>query len=354
MVIYEREVKRLIIPIAGEKQDIAPCPGCELEEGNFRLLAGSESPWEFLPTSGYDGFSAVTVQDAGYGDEKFNQGFQSGQSSVVLEEANIGLSEFWTGPQTISINDLGVTANGWSSITVYDQGCLEYNYQRGFQDGLGQCSGICTNIQQQKYINVSGRPSAGEVFIYPDEGFDGVWEGIANIDGALDRERENAYEAIAEQAQDFVVTGYGSFSADTGNGVYYKTVEVPFIYSFEVIFHDHYNIDFSNVEISNITMAGAEFTPTETGIRTPQAVYAFGALANNIARFDYLTFDIPTSVYNTWTPGWTVNFVSFNGRHYYGPPYYYVGGITFAPYSASATVNGDTTTIMIRIYRSEQ
>lgn len=73
---------------------------------------------------------------------------------------------------------------------------IEQAYQEGwdegFASGASSCSGL--SIQPQKYIYVNERPSAGEVFIRPDEGYDGIAEGIANIDNVLDVYWSAGYE----------------------------------------------------------------------------------------------------------------------------------------------------------------
>ena len=83
---------------------------------------------------------------------------------------------------------------------------IERAYEEGWESGWGsgwtegyasstsECSGSC-NIQQTKYIYVNDRPAAGEVYIEPDEGYDGVFQGVANIDNALDKFYNEGYAA---------------------------------------------------------------------------------------------------------------------------------------------------------------
>ncbi len=59
----------------------------------------------------------------------------------------------------------------------------EEGWESGYASGTSECSGSCT-IQQQKLVYVSAA-TVNEVRIYPDEGFDGVWEGVADISEAM-------------------------------------------------------------------------------------------------------------------------------------------------------------------------
>jgi hypothetical protein len=80
---------------------------------------------------------------------------------------------------------------------AYEEGWNEgwqSGWTGGYASGSSECSGSC-NIQQTKYIYVNDRPTAGEVFIEPDEGYDGVFQGVANIDNALDKFYNEGYAA---------------------------------------------------------------------------------------------------------------------------------------------------------------
>lgn len=75
----------------------------------------------------------------------------------------------------------------------YESG-WESGWTEGYASGTSECSGSC-NIQQLKYIYVEDRPTAGEVYIEPDEGYDGVFQGVANIDHVLDKFYNEGYAA---------------------------------------------------------------------------------------------------------------------------------------------------------------
>ena len=124
------------------------------------------------------GYSAITAE------EIYQEGYERGQeecpecsgttdcSSAVTEAFESGYTEGYSGGYT----------EGYSS--GYTQG----------QADCPECSGgICTNIQQQKIVYFNTRPGAGEATIYPDSGYDGVYEAVANIDGALYEASQEGY-----------------------------------------------------------------------------------------------------------------------------------------------------------------
>lgn len=66
---------------------------CNLQQKAITLESGDTSPWAVAPDAGYDGMSGVTITDNGYGQEKYDEGYQDGSiASCNLQEKNVVLT----------------------------------------------------------------------------------------------------------------------------------------------------------------------------------------------------------------------------------------------------------------------
>ena len=121
------------------------CPSLQYQK-NVTIGAISGT---IVPDSHYDAmrrvsFNAQLVYNSGY-----TSGYTAGQadcpecsgSSCNLESISLSVSDGWGGETRVSIEDAGVTANGWSAITVFDQGYGTWKYNSGYSAGLAACSG---------------------------------------------------------------------------------------------------------------------------------------------------------------------------------------------------------------------
>lgn len=136
-------------------------------------------------------------------------GYVEGHAQGKQDGEAVGYDEAVSTIRNQSIS-LSVSANGTYSANTQDN--IYFNEVNVNVPQAG--SGICENIQQQKYIYVNQRPSAGEVIIHPDDGFDGVWEGIANIDNALDAARDEGANIQKGKLEHIYISA---------NGEYWKT-----------------------------------------------------------------------------------------------------------------------------------
>lgn len=188
MVIYEREIKKLIIPLSTSmpvgsapapcdcteevaqayangyrqgQEDCPECPGgtCNLQDKEVSIQNGDSGQWIFTPDNGYSGMSSIVITDEGYGQGKYNEGYADGQESCtggtcVLEEKTYTLPADWDGSTTI----LPTTADGFSQVTIEDgqNGYGTAKYNEGFTDGTQEISGNSISMS----VNANGVYSA--------------------------------------------------------------------------------------------------------------------------------------------------------------------------------------------------
>lgn len=66
---------------------------CNLQQKAITLESGDTSPWAVTPDAGYDGMSGVTITDNGYGQEKYDEGYQDGSiASCNLQTKTVVLT----------------------------------------------------------------------------------------------------------------------------------------------------------------------------------------------------------------------------------------------------------------------
>lgn len=189
------------------------------EEKTLSLVEHSTGPWEVVASYPI-GMSKVTVEDNGYGQGKYDEGYAAGLtdcsgstdcssaiteayqsgytagladcsgSSCTLEEGALGVSDFWDGGPTVVYP---FTADGFSQFTVEDtNGSYAHkHYMDGYNDGLAQCSGGTCNLE-------SGQASLGYDWtgftrVYPSQGYDGLSDVIVADLGYGQRKYDEGY-----------------------------------------------------------------------------------------------------------------------------------------------------------------
>lgn len=164
----------------GYNQGQADCPecsgtSCNLEVGVLELEERVVGHWQIRPSSGYDGFLTVLVQDAGFGRGKYYEGFAAGQatcsgetpcdcSSAITEAYQSGytagqqdcsgsscnLTETWIDlmdgddfeGQGVDYYVSAITPNydGWYKVHIQDKDYGQSKYDEGYAEGLSsQC-----------------------------------------------------------------------------------------------------------------------------------------------------------------------------------------------------------------------
>ena len=198
------------------------------------MYISDDGPWEIEPDEGYDGFTTMAVYDNGYGQGKYDQGFQSGYTEgyddalyekcnlttalVIVPSGSSGMvsnvtpPSGYTGFGTVSVNatEYGqeMFGNGFQSgytsgyTEGYNQGqanCPECDcssavteaYQEGYTAGLNDCTGcplqsasIRVDTIESTHTPAQGYVGFSSVFIDASEvynqgyrdGGDGCWD----------------------------------------------------------------------------------------------------------------------------------------------------------------------------------
>ena len=170
---------------------------CNLESKPFNLDSGTTFPATISPSEGYDGLSEVTVQDNGYGQTKYNDGFSDGQDNI---RSNMGSAVF-------TQNGNYSNSSGWSSVTINVPS-----------------SGGASNLQNKSVVLTAGTQT-----VVPDAGFDGMTEVDVDATDMLANERSNGYSQGANDVKNQFTS-----TAVTQNGTYQMTGEFNAFSSFTV------------------------------------------------------------------------------------------------------------------------
>lgn len=108
---YELENGWSAVTVQVEETPCPPCPPCpepNLENKTVELESGTTLPATITPSSGYDGFGEVTIEDNGYGDKKYDDGFSDGQDDIRNNMSSTAFTQ----------NGSFSNSNGWSAVTV--------------------------------------------------------------------------------------------------------------------------------------------------------------------------------------------------------------------------------------------
>lgn len=111
-----------------------------LENASYGLESGFTGT-TVTPSSGYDGIGSVEIYDDGYGQEKYNEGYQDGLGDCpapTLEQKNVTLTAI---TQTVT-TDNGY--DGMSAVTVDASGLCQDYYDDGYEDGFNDGESTCT------------------------------------------------------------------------------------------------------------------------------------------------------------------------------------------------------------------
>lgn len=180
----------------GYAQGQSDCSGssCELMIGTVDLENGDSGQWVRYPDEGYDGFRQVRIYDRGYGQGKYDQGYQDGLANCPecpTVDCASAVTEAYQSGYTAGLNDCSGSTDCSSAITAaYNEGYADgeqegaeagYNngYREGYEDGIEDC-GAYSACPIQVYKEISLQDT--EIDIYPDQGYVGV--GQLHIDAA--------------------------------------------------------------------------------------------------------------------------------------------------------------------------
>lgn len=180
----------------GYAQGQEDCSGssCELMIGTVDLENGDSGQWVRYPDEGYDGFRQVRIYDRGYGQGKYDQGYQDGLANCPecpTVDCTSAVTEAYQSGYTAGLNDCSGSTDCSSAITAaYNEGYADgeqegaeagYNngYREGYEDGIEDC-GAYSACPIQVYKEISLQDT--EIDIYPDQGYVGV--GQLHIDAA--------------------------------------------------------------------------------------------------------------------------------------------------------------------------
>lgn len=108
---YELENGWSAVTVQVEDTPCPPCPPCpepNLENKTVELESGTTLPTTITPSSGYDGFGEVTIEDNGYGDKKYDDGFSDGQDDIRNNMSSTAFTQ----------NGSFSNSSGWSAVTV--------------------------------------------------------------------------------------------------------------------------------------------------------------------------------------------------------------------------------------------
>lgn len=224
MVIYTKETKTLIIPEGlgnlqsgncdgvyregfddGYAQALEDCSGatCELQAGTLNLQNGDQGRWDIYPEEGYEGFEQVIITDQGYGEGKYNQGYQDG------------------------------LANCPECPTVDCTSAVTEAYQEGYDAGVAYCSGATPCELGEGEYELAQYWDGEPITVTPSSG-DGFSSIVITDGGYGDQQFYNGYFTaeeeitanIRQQAQVLSVSANGSYSANTGANIFFKEVNV--------------------------------------------------------------------------------------------------------------------------------
>jgi flagellar biosynthesis/type III secretory pathway protein FliH len=157
--------------------DVATGSSCDLGELSVQL--DTTQDWEsgvsFTPEEG-DGWSAVTIQDTSYGQEKFTSGYTSGYTEGYDSGYTSGYSSGYTSGDTNGYNR--GYSSGWSS--GYSSG-----YTSGYTDGASQ---------QGDLESITFDVTQDTETIYPHSGYIGMSSVVVNAGDFGDGRYAEGYE----------------------------------------------------------------------------------------------------------------------------------------------------------------
>ena len=199
----------------GYQDGLNDCPACpqqSLEAVSYALPTGFTGT-TIVPSSGYDGMSSVAITDGGYGQEKYDEGYQDGLGDCpapsIEDGVSFGLDSGFTGTTITPSSGY----EGIGDITIYDNGYGQKRYNDGYQDGLGDCP---SPTLEQKSVTLT---ATTECFT-PSSGYDGFSEVCVDASGIYQDGYNDGYNDAFNKGGDYLTFEF----FDSGGIMFYYDV----------------------------------------------------------------------------------------------------------------------------------
>ena len=162
--------------------DCPECSGgtCNLVTGSAPLGSSFDGDDTVTPPQGYDGFSSLRIVDNGYGQSKYDSGYTEGYNDGLAqcsggtcptETGLINLDSGWSGYE--SYHPLG--SGYYDEVIITDNGYGQAKFDQGYELGLATCSassGSCL-IEDEQTVSLNN-DWTGFTIVYPSQGYDGL------------------------------------------------------------------------------------------------------------------------------------------------------------------------------------
>lgn len=156
MIYYKKNKKKIVIP-SGLNCGEGCSESCKLQEGSLALGEDWSGPETILPDLDHNGFSKFVVFDNGYGAEKYQEGYDAGLEACGgtcnLTAGTINLQDGDSGRWNI-YPDEGY--DGFDQVLIVDQGYGQGKYNAGFEAAKN-----CERYYMQVYYNKRDADSYG-------------------------------------------------------------------------------------------------------------------------------------------------------------------------------------------------
>ncbi len=158
----------------------AQCSGgtCVLQAKSQSIDGEGQGLWNIYPDEGYDGMERVTIIDEGYGQAKYQEGYEAGQeqcsgSSLQIKNALISYDNMEPGYDGLWIVNPDAGYDGMDIVRIHDNGYGNKKYNDGYDYGLEK--GVAE--QKAKMVSLTANTNGG----YSRE--DGYSDVFVNVSG---------------------------------------------------------------------------------------------------------------------------------------------------------------------------
>lgn len=157
----------------GYNQGQADCPECDCssavtEAYESGVTEGIAEQKSLLVSSAFTR-NGIYTRENGWNEIEVNV-----PQWLPAEEKTLSLVRNVSGPWEV----LADSPIGMSKVTVEDNGYGSWKYDQGYQAGIAQCSGgTSCSLQDDYELYLDGSETAGQMPIWPNEGYDGISEG---------------------------------------------------------------------------------------------------------------------------------------------------------------------------------
>lgn len=214
------------------QEDCPECSGgtsCSLQLGVYNLTGTFDgNSGNILPSEGYDGFDSFQVIDNGYGDKKYDDGFQDGLAACsgrpcTLEEGQYGIGK----ASDLEVTIYPFSADGFSSVRIYDEGYGDGKWESGYTAGYpagyssgwtdGYNSGVTTDCGEAIETAYNSGYTAGQdsimlvSYAYP---LTSGWNGNTIIHPS---DIPYGYHIDGISEMNILDDGYGDWKYDSGH-----------------------------------------------------------------------------------------------------------------------------------------